>query len=143
MAESISSLYQCYWRMAGTSGGVGGRGQLLAHFKGSHARRFVIIDEFQRVPALLDEVHHLIEDYGFIFSLCGSSARKLKRGYANLLGGRALRYQLGGLTSFELGHDFNLERMLNHGFLPRVHTFNGQSAGPSRARNFAFLMLGS
>ena len=54
----------------------------------------VVIDEIQKVPDLLDEVHALIEDRKISFALCGSSARKLKRGHANLLGGRALRYEL-------------------------------------------------
>src|SRR5262245_16539248 len=57
---------------------------------------FVIIDEIQKVPALLDEVHWLIENAGTVFALCGSSARKVKRGHANMLGGRALRYELFG-----------------------------------------------
>ena len=81
----------------------------------------VVIDEIQKVPALLDEVHWLIENRGFHFALCGSSARKVKRGAANLLGGRALRYELNGLTSAELGSDFDLDRILNHGYLPRVY----------------------
>jgi len=54
--------------------------------------RFVVIDEVQKVPTLLDEVHWLIENRGVTFALCGSSARKVRRGHANLLGGRALRY---------------------------------------------------
>jgi predicted AAA+ superfamily ATPase len=78
----------------------------------------IIIDEVQKVPALLDEVHTLIEEDGLIFALCGSSARKLRRGHANLLGGRALRYTLFGLTSAEIGEEFNLERALNFGTLP-------------------------
>ena len=58
----------------------------------------IIIDEVQKVPSLLDEVHRLIEDDGLSFVLCGSSARKLKRGRANLLGGRAWRFGLHPLT---------------------------------------------
>jgi predicted AAA+ superfamily ATPase len=80
--------------------------------------RFAVIDEIQKVPPLLDEVHHLIEEEGFVFALCGSSARKIKRGHANLLGGRALRRELFGLTSLELGEDFALDRILNNGYLP-------------------------
>jgi predicted AAA+ superfamily ATPase len=79
----------------------------------------VIIDEVQKVPALLDEVHWLIENEGWIFGLCGSSARKVRRGHANLLGGRAVRYELFGVVSAELGADFDLLRALNHGYLPR------------------------
>ena len=81
--------------------------------------RYVVIDEIQKVPPLLDEIHWLIENQGQHFALCGSSARKVKRGHANLLGGRALRYELHGLVSAELGRDFDLDRLLNHGVLPR------------------------
>ena len=81
----------------------------------------VVIDEIQKVPALLDEVHWLIENRGLHFALCGSSARKVRRGAANLLGGRALRYELHGLTADELGNEFDLSRMLNHGYLPRMY----------------------
>jgi predicted AAA+ superfamily ATPase len=83
--------------------------------------RQIVIDEIQKVPALLDEVHWLIENRGLHFALCGSSARKVKRGAANLLGGRAMRYELHGLTAAELGREFDLDRMLNHGYLPRIY----------------------
>lgn len=78
----------------------------------------VIVDEVQKVPALLDEVHWLIENMGVSFILCGSSPRKLRRGGGNLLGGRALRYDLYPLVSREIP-DFDLLRALNHGLLPR------------------------
>ena len=78
-----------------------------------------LIDEVQKVPALLDEVHWLIEHRRLAFGLCGSSARKVRRGHANLLGGRAVRYELFGFVSAELGAEFDLTRMLNHGYLPR------------------------
>lgn len=80
----------------------------------------VVIDEVQKVPALLDEVHLLHESRGLRFALCGSSARKVRRGGANLLGGRAVRYELHGLTGAELGEAFDLDRLLNHGYLPRI-----------------------
>ena len=83
--------------------------------------RQIVIDEIQKVPALLDEVHWLIENRGLHFALCGSSARKVRRGAANLLGGRALRYYLHGLTAAETGTGFDLTRMLNHGHLPRMY----------------------
>lgn len=89
--------------------------------KGANARQFIVIDEIQKVPALLDEVHWLIENRGLDFALCGSSARKVKRGAANLLGGRAVRYELHGLSASELGVEFDLTRILNHGYLPRVY----------------------
>jgi len=91
------------------------REELLARPRGT----FAVIDEVQKVPALLDEVHWLMENRGLVFALCGSSARKVRRGHANLLGGRAVRYELSGLVSVELGRDFDLVRALNHGFLPR------------------------
>lgn len=62
----------------------------------------VIIDEVQKIPALLDEIQWLIVNHKIQFILSGSSARKLKRGGANLLGGRALRYELFPLTSAEI-----------------------------------------
>ena len=82
------------------------------------AARPIIIDEVQKVPALLDETHWMIENSGLRFILCGSSARKLRRGAANLLGGRAIRYELHPLLASEIP-DFSLERALNHGMLPR------------------------
>ncbi|MCU0275693.1 MAG: ATP-binding protein [Acidobacteria bacterium] len=82
------------------------------------ARRHpVIIDEVQKVPALLDEVQWLIESKSLRFILCGSSARKLTRGRANLLGGRAWRFEMFPLTSAELG-EVDLLRALNRGLVP-------------------------
>ncbi|OGW84301.1 MAG: hypothetical protein A2987_01715 [Omnitrophica bacterium RIFCSPLOWO2_01_FULL_45_10] len=77
----------------------------------------IILDEVQKVPQLLDEVHWLIENKGLRFVLCGSSARKLKKGHANLLGGRAWRYELFPLVSHEIGK-IDLLRLLNHGLIP-------------------------
>ena len=77
----------------------------------------IIIDEVQKVPAVLDEVHRLIEREGLSFVLCGSSASKLKRGRANLLGGRAWRFALHPLTWPEVP-DFDLLRALNNGLIP-------------------------
>ena len=82
---------------------------------------FVVIDEVQKLPCLLDEVHWLHENRNVQFALCGSSARKVKRGHANLLGGRAIRYEMLGFTSTELYPDFDLNRLLNHGYLPRIY----------------------
>lgn len=84
-------------------------------------RQQIVIDEIQKVPALLDEVHWLVENRRFRFALCGSSARKVRRGAANLLGGRALRFELHGLTAAELGDRFDLDRILNRGYLPRIY----------------------
>jgi len=86
---------------------------------------WIILDEVQKVPAILDEVHRLIENKKYKFILTGSSARKLKRGKANLLAGRALTYYMYPLTALELKGDFNLEFSLNYGHLPFV--FQGKS----------------
>ncbi len=82
-----------------------------------HDKR-IVIDEVQKVPALLDEVHYLIQEDSRTFALCGSSARKLRRTHANMLGGRALKRELLGLSAHELGEDFSLEQMLSYGPLP-------------------------
>jgi predicted AAA+ superfamily ATPase len=94
---------------------------LRQELTGGDRHRQIVIDEIQKVPALLDEVHWLLENHGFQFALCGSSARKVKRGAANLLGGRAIRYELHGLVASELKQQFELDRMLNHGYLPRIY----------------------
>lgn len=78
----------------------------------------VIIDEVQKIPVLLDEVHWLMSSRNLRFILCGSSARKLRRCGANLLGGRAIRKALFPLVSREIP-DFDIERALNNGMLPR------------------------
>jgi predicted AAA+ superfamily ATPase len=78
----------------------------------------VIIDEVQKVPALLDEVHRLIEKKGPQFVLTGSSARKLKAQGVNLLAGRALSLSMYPLTARELGSDFDLKKSLRYGMLP-------------------------
>jgi predicted AAA+ superfamily ATPase len=92
---------------------------------------YVVIDELQKLPVLLDEVQWLHENKGIHFCLCGSSARKLKRGSANLLGGRAVRLELFGFNAAELGNDWDLNRMLNHGTLPRFYL----SDRPRRLQN--------
>ena len=99
----------------------GTRPELLREELALSKSRFVVVDEVQKVPALLDEAHWLHEHAGVHFALCGSSARKLKRGHGNLLGGRALRRELFGISAHELSSDFDLVRMLNHGTLPRIY----------------------
>jgi predicted AAA+ superfamily ATPase len=81
---------------------------------------WVVIDEVQKVPALLDEVHRLIEKRGLRFVLCGSSARKLKRSGANLLAGRAEVVRMNPLLSVELGDRFDAERAMLFGTLPKA-----------------------
>ena len=69
--------------------------------------RQVVLDEVQKVHALVDEVHWIMENRGTKFALCGSSARKVKHGQANLLGGRAVRYEFHGLTATVIGDESN------------------------------------
>lgn len=88
----------------------------------SKKRIKVVIDEVQRIPELLNEVHSLIEDFPkkFQFSLTGSSARKLRRHESNLLAGRSLTRKLFPLTYIETKKVFNLERALKYGMLPKI-----------------------
>jgi predicted AAA+ superfamily ATPase len=83
--------------------------------------RLVVIDEIQRLPTLLNEVHRLIEQRGIRFLLTGSSARKLRQGGVNLLGGRARTKYLHPLTSQELGEHFDLEQFIVRGGLPSIY----------------------
>jgi uncharacterized protein len=82
----------------------------------------VIIDEVQKVPKLLDVVHRKIEEGGWQFVLTGSSARKLKRGAANLLAGRAAVFHLFPLLANEIGPDANTDALIQFGALPQVVT---------------------
>ncbi len=84
----------------------------------AHPSPWTIIDEVQKVPALLDEVHRLIEHHQQCFILTGSSSRQLKRGSANLLAGRALTYHMHPLTATEIGEPFDLSKALTYGLLP-------------------------
>ena len=92
--------------------------QRLENLIPENFKEWVIIDEVQRIPEILNEVHRLIEKFGFKFVLTGSSARKLRRAGPNLLAGRALTYSLHPLTAIELDEDFDLENSLKYGHLP-------------------------
>jgi predicted AAA+ superfamily ATPase len=82
--------------------------------------RVVVLDEVQRAPALLNEVHRAIETDHRRFALLGSSARKLKTAGTNLLGGRAVVRTMYPLVPAELGRDFDLDRVLRYGSIPVV-----------------------
>ena len=83
----------------------------------------ILIDEVQRVPKLLDIVHTLMEKRsGLQFILCGSSARKLRHGASNLLGGRAVYRTMHPLTIDELSDDFDLQLILAYGSLPKIYS---------------------
>ena len=81
---------------------------------------WVVVDEVQRIPSLLNDVHRLIEDHGLRFALLGSSARKLKTAGTNLLAGRATWKTMFPLVPEELGGDFSLDEVLGHGSIPLV-----------------------
>ncbi|MFM9968183.1 MAG: ATP-binding protein, partial [Burkholderiales bacterium] len=84
----------------------------------SNYKGWVVVDEIQRVPELLNEVHRLIESRRLQFVLTGSSARKLRARGVNLLAGRALTRQMHPLCAAELGRDFDLKRAIQFGTLP-------------------------
>jgi predicted AAA+ superfamily ATPase len=98
-------------------------GERLLAQNADRLRHPIILDKVQKVPEVLDEVHWLVENRGLRFILCGSSARKLKQGRANLLGGRAWRYEMFPLVSPELGtvEDLDLLRILRRGTVPDLY----------------------
>lgn len=87
---------------------------------------WVIIDEVQKNPKLLDVAHKLIFEKKIKFALTGSSARKLKRDSANLLAGRAFSFYLHPLSFLELKEDFNLNAVLSYGTLPEIFKFENE-----------------
>ena len=99
-------------------------------------RQWVVVDEVQRIPSLLNDVHRLIEDRGLRFALLGSSARKLKTAGTNLLAGRATWKVMFPLLPQELGRDFSLDGVLRFGSIPLVW-----SAADRRATLEAYVQL--
>lgn len=95
--------------------------QRLAELIPSDFSGTVVIDEVQKVPQLLDEVHRLIETRGIRFVLTGSNARKLRQTQANMLAGRALTLTMHPFTAAELGDAFDLEKALAYGLLPSLY----------------------
>lgn len=102
---------------------------ILAELKlnSSYKKYPVIVDEIQRLPILLNEVHKLIENSSINFILCGSSARKLIRGGANLLGGRAIRIVMSPLCIKEI-QDFNILKYINSGGIPNHYILRNPKA---------------
>ena len=92
----------------------------ITDFIPKNYKHWIVIDEVQRIPELLNEVHRLIESEHYLFALTGSSARNLRKKGVNLLAGRALIYHMYPLVAQELGEQFNLQRALNFGLLPAV-----------------------
>ncbi len=93
---------------------------------GRRSGEWVVVDEIQRIPSLLNEVQRHIEERGVRFALLGSSARKLKTAGTNLLAGRALRKVMQPLTAAELGDDFDLEQVLQYGTIPLIWVSDGR-----------------
>ena len=93
----------------------------LSEYIPNSFKQWVIIDEIQKIPELLNEVHRLIEKRNLKFILTGSSARKLKSKNVNLLAGRALTEYMYPLTAEELGKDFSLKKSLDYGHLPMAY----------------------
>ncbi len=102
---------------------------------------WVVIDEVQKVPKLLDVAHRLIERRGTRFALTGSSARKLKRGTADLLAGRAFVHHLYPFTRTELGDTFHLDSVLMHGTLPGQYDLEEVEEKRSFLRAYALTYL--
>lgn len=102
---------------------------------------WVVIDEIQKVPKLLDVVHSAIETHGTRFALTGSSARKLKRNSVNLLAGRAFVYHLFPLTNRELGDAFDLTGALHYGTLPGLLPFTSDEERKAFLRAYALTYL--
>lgn len=116
------------------------KAQVLAH-RTSQPLAWVFLDEVQKVPRLLDVVHHLIEKENIRFILTGSSARKLKRGAANLLAGRAFVYALFPFNCIELGAAFDLTHALHWGSLPKVTTLAAEADKEGFLRAYALTYL--
>ena len=117
-------------------------GELEARVKAlPPAGTWVVIDEIQKAPRLLDLVHKLIESSVRKFVMTGSSGRKLRRGASNLLAGRAFVYRLHPLTHREVGDAFDLEHALRWGTLPRVHQLGDSRDKDDYLRAYALTYL--
>lgn len=101
----------------------------------------ILIDEIQKIPTLLNVVHSLIESTNKIFVLTGSSARKIKKGAANLLAGRAFTYHLYPFSFLELEQDFSLHKALSFGLLPKIHHYQDEQDCVTFLRSYAHTYL--
>jgi len=117
--------------------------ELLERHLASRARppQWIVIDEVQRVPKLLDLAHRLIESSGLKFILTGSSARKLRRGSSNLLAGRAFLCRMFPLTQLELGGGFDLSSVLHWGSLPRLSSLQTDAEKKAYLKSYGLLYL--
>lgn len=116
--------------------------KLVAKIEGLDSQtKWVVIDEIQKIPKLLDLVHQQIEEKKVRFALTGSSARKLKRGASNLLAGRAFVYHLHPLTWYELGEKASLQDILQWGSLPQIFQFESNADKAEYLRSYATTYL--
>jgi len=115
--------------------------QELENILAASKKPWCVIDEVQKVPQLLDVVHSQIEERGVKFALTGSSARKLKRDAANLLGGRAFLYKLFPLTHIELGSDFVLDQVLSFGSIAKIFELTSAREKTSFLRSYTEIYL--
>lgn len=114
------------------------RAQALARPKND----WIVIDEVQRVPKLLDEVHYLMEEEGYKrFALTGSSARKLRRGGTNLLAGRAVLRNMYPLTTFEMNYSVPISQLMRYGSLPLSATAANDEAREDFLRAYSATYL--
>ena len=97
----------------------------LENFIPPNTDKWIVLDEIQRIPELLNQVHRLIESKGYKFILTGSSARSLRKKGVNLLAGRALTFYMHPLTANELGNDFDINISLQFGHLPEIYNTPG------------------
>lgn len=116
---------------------------LIQQLNANEDIKYVLIDEIQKLPKLLDIIHQYIHQHKnkTIFILTGSSAKKLKQGGANLLAGRAFVYNLFPLAYTELQDDFDLDRYLEIGGLPEVYSFNDRSLENKFLKTYALTYL--
>ena len=103
--------------------------------------QWIVLDEIQRAPRLLDIVHELTQTSRFRFVMTGSSGRKLKRGASNLLAGRAFVYNLHPLVMTEIGDRFSLQDTLEWGTLPRIFQFENNDDRSRFLRSYALTYL--
>ncbi|MBI2119408.1 MAG: ATP-binding protein [Elusimicrobia bacterium] len=104
-------------------------------------KRWVVIDEIQKTPLLLDTVHRLIEETSLTFALTGSSARKLKKGAANLLAGRAFVNYFFPFTQVEMGDSFQIQEALVWGTLPKITQFKSDNDKKDFLKAYALTYL--
>jgi predicted AAA+ superfamily ATPase len=110
--------------------------------KTAHGHRKIFVDEVQRIPSILNTIQTLIDkNKSLQFYLTGSSARKLKRGQANLLPGRILSFELGPLSAAELGKNFEFEKAIQRGLLPGIYFEDSQEIAHKILRTYSTTYL--